>query len=60
MILVRVEYSDGNYWLRRTEKGGPGVIAVGPELWERYEKHCADARFWGEIIRHMDEAGRAR
>jgi len=55
MVRVRIDFSDGNYSLMPVANCEDGVW-VSPEFWTKYLTHCAESRFWHEIIRHMDNA----
>lgn len=56
-VWVKVEWTDGNYSMDLCAAAAPGAVMIATEVWERYEKHRADARFWHDVIRHIDKEG---
>ena len=61
-MYVRIDWSDGQYTLTRGTEEKPlvitnsNVVHVSEEFWKRYEAHCAECRFWYEIISTLDRA----
>lgn len=63
MVWVKVDWSDGVYTMRLSDRAHEvgvidGIVAVSDELWARYQEHCADARFWADVLRHIDNGRR--
>lgn len=54
MVKVRVDYSDGHYWMDAAQPGDQHTIDIPDSLWAAYTAYSMQTHYWHRIIGQLD------